>query len=97
MEGAGIVIIAGAFLIVVGAGLAISEHRAKNRRTAHPGAETKPAGLAESIDAFDRLLNTIKGFQVGVILIVLGVLCFIIGGAMADSADLLEVAKEAIG
>lgn len=96
MEGGGLVIIVGAVLIVVGIAITVSEHRAKSRRSGHPGVETKPTGAAETIDALERLLKTLQGFPTGIILIVLGLVCFIIGGAIADSSDLFQVAKSAV-
>jgi hypothetical protein len=88
-----VVIWLGAFLIVVGVVVAIVE--AIGRSRAHPGSKTAKTGIAEDLNALDKILKTLKDYPLGLTLIVLGVVCLIIGAAIGGT-DAFARAAESI-
>lgn len=97
MTGAAIIIIVGAVLVVVGIGVTLSELCARQRQSKHPGSETKATSAAETIDALERLLKTLQTFPSGIVLVVLGIVCFAIGAAIGDTADIAHIVESALG
>jgi len=55
----------------------------------HPGSKTAKAGAADTLNAFNKILQTIEKWPVGAQLIVFGILCIGIGSVLGGAQELV--------
>jgi predicted RND superfamily exporter protein len=85
-----VVIGVGALLILAGLFVSITDwhDKRKARTREHPGAETKPLGLPETIDSLGQLVEVLAKHPMGIRLIVLGIVCVLVGGSLGGASAL---------
>jgi len=84
------IIVVGVGVVLVLAGLFVTIVDWGDKRKKHPGLVSKDTGLEGSITALQKLLAELAKHPLGTRLIVLGIVCFLIGGTLGGVAGLVE-------
>lgn len=81
-----IVIGVGLAMVVIGTVMSVVDWKKESKT--HPGQQTKPLGLADTITALQKLVMALAQHPVGIRLIVLGIVLVLIGGTLGGVAGI---------
>ncbi len=78
----------GVMLITVGCVIAVLDWRRRNRPTSDGGATAQAAGISEALTALAKLADALKGYPLGMQLIIAGIVVLVIAGVFGGVMQL---------